>query len=260
MNKLQSHNNKSGNPAWRLLCADPAHLRPQTSVLPTFPSRSFCLPFFAAPAISSFPAQTSLLPYVDFVLDRPLQVPQAHLRVFIEPSTMATEPVDFAKDEDKREPSPRPSTSTMVSTGGVTGVDPAYREKSAILNASLTQIGMGRYQWSLFFLCGMGWLADNIWLQGVAIILPQVQTEFLNDVTGSHKISIMTISLYCGLIVGALGWGLASDVIGRRLAFNLTLLIAGIFGTASGGAPTFVGLGFLLAFVGAGVGKTSSPS
>lgn len=152
--------------------------------------------------------------------------------------------------------SPRVSTSTMVSTGGMTGVDPNYREKSAILNANITEIGMGRYQWSLFFLCGMGWLADNIWLQGVAIILPQVQTEFLNDATGSHKISIMTISLYCGLIVGALGWGLASDVIGRRLAFNLTLLIAGIFGTASGGAPTFVGLGFLLAFVGAGVGKT----
>ena len=24
---------------------------------------------------------------------------------------------------------------------------------------------MGRYQWGLFVLCGMGWVADNLWLQ-----------------------------------------------------------------------------------------------
>lgn len=24
---------------------------------------------------------------------------------------------------------------------------------------------MGRYQWGLFILCGMGWVADNLWLQ-----------------------------------------------------------------------------------------------
>jgi hypothetical protein len=26
-------------------------------------------------------------------------------------------------------------------------------------------MGMGRYQWELFFLCGCGWMADNLWLQ-----------------------------------------------------------------------------------------------
>lgn len=65
----------------------------------------------------------------------------------------------------------------------------------------------------------------------------------------------MTISLYMGLIFGATGWGMASDIIGRRMAFNLTLLLAGIFLTAAGGAPNFVGLGFLIAFTGLGVGK-----
>lgn len=26
-------------------------------------------------------------------------------------------------------------------------------------------MGMGRYQWELFALCGGGWMADNLWLQ-----------------------------------------------------------------------------------------------
>jgi hypothetical protein len=26
-------------------------------------------------------------------------------------------------------------------------------------------MGMGRYQWQLFALCGGGWMADNLWLQ-----------------------------------------------------------------------------------------------
>ena len=171
----------------------------------------------------------------------------------------ATAPESMAQKPDvgdglSVQASPRASTSTLYSTGDIGGVDPSYREKSELLNASISKIGMGRYQWSLFFLCGMGWLADNIWLQGVAIILPQVQVEFLQTSDGSSRISIMTISLYMGLIFGATGWGLAADIIGRRTAFNMTLLIAGIFGTASGGAPNFVGLGFLLACVGLGIG------
>lgn len=30
---------------------------------------------------------------------------------------------------------------------------------------AITDIGMGKYQWGLFVLCGFGWFADNFWLQ-----------------------------------------------------------------------------------------------
>ena len=33
--------------------------------------------------------------------------------------------------------------------------------KSRIINRAIQDIGMGRYQWELFILCGMGWLADK---------------------------------------------------------------------------------------------------
>jgi MFS family permease len=43
-------------------------------------------------------------------------------------------------------------------------------------------------------------------------------------------------------------------VIGRRWSFNLTCLISGVFGIASGGSPSFTALRVLVAFVGVGVG------
>ncbi len=33
--------------------------------------------------------------------------------------------------------------------------------KSKIINKAIQDIGMGRYQWELFVLCGFGWLADK---------------------------------------------------------------------------------------------------
>ena len=33
--------------------------------------------------------------------------------------------------------------------------------KSKLINKAIQDIGMGRYQWELFVLCGFGWLADK---------------------------------------------------------------------------------------------------
>ena len=33
--------------------------------------------------------------------------------------------------------------------------------KSKIINKAIQDIGMGKYQWELFVLCGFGWLADK---------------------------------------------------------------------------------------------------
>jgi len=45
-----------------------------------------------------------------------------------------------------------------------------------------------------------------------------------------------------------------ADIIGRRIAFNSTLCLAGIFGLAAGGAPNWIGVCALYACVGLGVG------
>lgn len=76
-----------------------------------------------------------------------------------------------------------------------------------------------------------------------------MQREF-----GETQIAWMTFALYIGLIIGAAGWGILADIIGRRPAFNATLGIAGIFSIAAGAAPNFVALGGLLAALGIGLG------
>jgi MFS family permease len=62
------------------------------------------------------------------------------------------------------------------------------------------------------------------------------------------------MALYAGLIVGAMTWGVLADLIGRRLSFNITLFIAGVFGIAAGGANNFTTLASLVACIGFGVG------
>jgi hypothetical protein len=85
------------------------------------------------------------------------------------------------------------------------------------LDKTLERIGMGRYQWSLlgsfplflpFFpplltlplavLAGCGWLADNMWLQGVAVILPRVQVHFQ---VSDRWIGLLSTSIFAGMMV-----------------------------------------------------------
>ena len=55
------------------------------------------------------------------------------------------------------------------------------------------------------------------------------------------RVRFTTCALFLGLCLGASFWGVASDVIGRRPAFNLTLLITSVFGLAAGGSPNWIG-------------------
>jgi hypothetical protein len=132
------------------------------------------------------------------------------------------------------------------------GHDSAYDRKSKVINKAIQDIGMGRYQWELFCLCGFGWLADNLWLQTVALVLPSLSAEFgISDTTARFT----TLALFTGLCIGASFWGTISDIIGRRPAFNLTLFITSIFGIAVGGSNSWLTVCSLYATL----GKAESP-
>jgi MFS family permease len=49
-------------------------------------------------------------------------------------------------------------------------------------------------------------------------------------------------------------WGVGADIWGRKISFNLTLFITGVFGIAAGGAPNFITLTALTAVFSVGVG------
>lgn len=52
--------------------------------------------------------------------------------------------------------------------------------------------------------------------------------------------------LYIGLLFGALFWGITADIVGRKIVFNSTLLLASIFGFLTGGMNSFATYGIFL--------------
>lgn len=53
----------------------------------------------------------------------------------------------------------------------------------------------------------------------------------------------LTIAVYVGMLVGALFWGMSADIIGRKYAFNFSLIISSIFCIVAGASPNWVVLG-----------------
>ncbi|KAH9949855.1 MFS general substrate transporter [Amylocystis lapponica] len=119
------------------------------------------------------------------------------------------------------------------------------------LDKTIDRIGMGWYQWTLLSLCGFGWMADNMWIQAIAIVLPRVQQHFS---VGDSSIGILSSSMFAGMMFGAVGWGTCSDLMGRTTAFNATLFLTSVFGIFASFANTFVLLCLALFFLGSAVG------
>ncbi|KAF8200208.1 MFS general substrate transporter [Pholiota molesta] len=140
------------------------------------------------------------------------------------------------------------STSSVGNLYEDGSLDPVYYAKTLALNRAIQDIGMGRYQWLLFIVAGFGWFADSVWPLITGLILAPVTDEF------HFNAPFLSLALNAGLLVGAVFWGLGCDIWGRRWCFNVTLLIAGVFGLAAGGANSFVTLSALLAVMGVGVG------
>ncbi|KAI1790173.1 MFS general substrate transporter [Ganoderma leucocontextum] len=119
------------------------------------------------------------------------------------------------------------------------------------LDRTIDRIGMGSYQWTLLCLCGFGWLADNMWIQAVAVILPRVQQHFAVQ---DRYIGLLSSSMFAGMMFGAVGWGACSDLMGRTTAFNATLFLTSLFGIFASVANTFAWLCIALFFLGSAVG------
>lgn len=101
------------------------------------------------------------------------------------------------------EPSSLSSPASENGGDDVTGADAEAR--TAVLEANLTpldaaleKIGMGRYQYQLLVLCGLGWAMDNMTLQTVSVILPRVQEHFQ---VGDRYIGLLSTSIFAGMMV-----------------------------------------------------------
>ncbi|KAL8689891.1 MAG: hypothetical protein Q9218_004540 [Villophora microphyllina] len=126
-----------------------------------------------------------------------------------------------------------------------------YEKKAMLVNRELDSHGMGKYQWYIFFLCGMGYMIDLLYAQAFGLVEPALKQELGFSTADSGNIFS---SFNAGLCAGAFVWGVLVDIIGRQYAFNLTVLIASVFGLCLGAPSNYNGILVLTAFVGFGVG------
>ncbi|WWC93760.1 hypothetical protein V866_000596 [Kwoniella sp. B9012] len=126
-----------------------------------------------------------------------------------------------------------------------------YEKKSLLINRELDQMGMGRYQWCVFTLCGLGYFLDLGWAQAFGLVGGAIQQEL--GVPDS-QIGALSTAFNFGLCIGAFGWGLLVDIVGRRWCFNSTCLFSTVFGLCFA-LPSNYALTCLLAcLIGLGVG------
>lgn len=102
-----------------------------------------------------------------------------------------------------------------------------FEKKAALINVEIDKFGLGKYQICIWFLCGFGYFLDLAWSQGVGLASTAIYQEM--GVADSDTGIIFTCA-NAGLAIGALGFGLAVDIIGRKWAFQLTCLITSVFG------------------------------
>ena len=100
-----------------------------------------------------------------------------------------------------------------------------------------------------FLTSNLSYAVDSLLLLLQSVIAGPASYEFQPSYTRA-----LTVSVYMGMLFGALFWGLSADIIGRRFAFNVSLFICSIFATVSGAAPNWIALCIFIALLGFGGG------
>ncbi|KAJ5708546.1 hypothetical protein N7488_008347 [Penicillium malachiteum] len=134
------------------------------------------------------------------------------------------------------------------------GTDVVFAAKSQLLNQAMLDVGMGKYQWFLFLMTGVGWFLDSLWMMSFVVIAPSASNEAQFFFSGNNE-DYLFISMFVGLTVGGTLWPMMSDVLGRKWMFTSTIVLMGMGGLVGAGMPSFTGLsvvGFVVGFAVAG--------
>jgi putative MFS transporter len=121
------------------------------------------------------------------------------------------------------------------------------------LDPLVEQVGYGRFQRRLLWVCGLGWAADAMEVMLVSFALPAMAAEW--SLSAAQK-GFLATALFVGMLAGALIWGRLSDLIGRKLGFMATIGIDSLFGLLSAFSPNFAVFLVLRMLTGFGVGGT----
>ncbi|ODV84871.1 hypothetical protein CANARDRAFT_199634 [[Candida] arabinofermentans NRRL YB-2248] len=111
--------------------------------------------------------------------------------------------------------------------------DIALSKKTHLINNALNEIGFTPYHLYLMFLAGFGYSADS----QIAIIQGATQ-KYAIYYQYNYSFPIGTLMSYVGLFFGAIIIGFSADLIGRKTAFNYSLLLTSLFSFLAGGSSS----------------------
>ncbi|MGY2490222.1 MFS transporter [Cupriavidus sp. CP313] len=113
--------------------------------------------------------------------------------------------------------------------------------------------GVGRFQYRLFVIFGLVWLADAMQVLSIGFTAPSIAATFGIPVPTALQTGTM---FFVGMLIGAFAFGRLADRIGRRPVLMMAVVIDAICGVASAFAPDFQWLLLLRFLTGIGVGGT----
>lgn len=127
---------------------------------------------------------------------------------------------DRIRKELANERSPLTDVRTGIDISGLDGLT-LHEKKCVLINREIDAMGMGRYQWYIWGLCGFGYFLDLLWAHAFGMVLSPLQQElgFGNNQSGN-----ISTSFNAGLTAGAFFWGFLSDLTGIETFFGLVSL------------------------------------
>jgi putative MFS transporter len=134
-----------------------------------------------------------------------------------------------------------------------------YQEESTMSTAPITveqgiqAAGVGRFQYRLFMIFGLVWMADAMQVLSIGFSAPSIAATFGIKVPEALQTGTL---FFTGMLLGAFVFGRLADRIGRRPVLMMAVVIDACFGVASAFAPDFAWLLVLRFMTGIGVGGT----
>jgi putative MFS transporter len=124
---------------------------------------------------------------------------------------------------------------------------------TATVEQGIQAAGVGKFQYRLFVIFGLVWMADAMQVLSIGFSAPSIARTFGTAMPRALETGTV---FFIGMLAGAFVFGRLADRIGRRPVLMATVLIDACFGVASAFAPDFTWLLVLRFLTGIGVGGT----
>ena len=124
---------------------------------------------------------------------------------------------------------------------------------TATVEQGIQNAGVGRFQYRLFLVFGLVWMADAMQVLSIGFSAPSIAQTF--GIAVPRALETGTF-FFIGMLIGASVFGRLADRIGRRPVLMAAVVVDACCGVASAFAPGFTWLLVLRLLTGIGVGGT----